>query len=98
MHENREISFASARADRSGKANNRTPDMHAVEKSDCAVVPMKLANKEAQASAELVEGRARTKENDVKPNTHPTQSGTANVLGVGRSCVGKRYLSALYPR
>jgi len=98
MHENWEVSIASARADRSGKANNRTPDMHAVEKSDCAVVPMKLANKEAQASAELVEGRARTKDNDAKPNTHPTQSGTAHVSGVGRSCVGRRYLPAPYPR
>ena len=32
--------------DRSGKALSRTPDMHAVEGSDRAVVPMKLPNKE----------------------------------------------------
>lgn len=98
MHENRETSLASARADRSGKANNRNPDMHAREESDCAVVPMKPPNKEAQASAEAVEGRARTKENAAKPNMHPTQSGTAHVPGVGRSCAGTSDRSALYPR
>jgi hypothetical protein len=47
MHENRETSAVSRRiGDRSGKALNRTPDMHAVEGSDRAVVPMKLPNKE----------------------------------------------------
>jgi len=86
MHENRETSLASAQADRSGKANNRTPDMHAREESDRAVVPMKLANKEAQASAESVEGRARTKENVEGPNTSPTPSGER----VSRGLIGVR--------
>ncbi len=40
MHENREISCTSwtKEQDRSAKALNRTADMHAQEKSDCAVV------------------------------------------------------------
>ena len=65
MHENRETSAVSRSiGDRSGKAICRTPDMHAVEGSDRAVVPMKVPNKKAfRASAEVVEGRARTKEN-----------------------------------
>ena len=83
MHENNalptlapwETSDASAQADRSGKANNQKPDMHALEESDRAVVPMKRPNKEAQASAEGVEGRAQTKENEAEPDTSPTQSG-----------------------
>ena len=75
MHENRETSMASAQADQSGKANSRTPDAYAVEESDCAVVPMKQPNKEAQASAEVVEGRAWTKENDAGSGTGPTQCG-----------------------
>ena len=64
-HENRETSAVSRRiGDRSGKAICRTPDRHAVAGSDRAVVPMKLPNKEVlAASAEVVEGRARTKEN-----------------------------------
>jgi hypothetical protein len=40
MHENREISCASwsKDQDRSAKAINRTADVHAQEKSDCAVL------------------------------------------------------------
>ncbi len=49
--------------------------MYAGEESDCAVVPMKLPNKRACASAEVVEGRARTKENVAELYTSPTQSG-----------------------
>jgi RNA-directed DNA polymerase len=47
-----------------------------LEGSDCAIVPMKLTNREAKTSAEPVEGRAQTKENDVQPHTSPTQSGS----------------------
>ncbi len=47
MHENRETSMASRdMRERSGKAICRKPDMYALEESDCAVVPMKLPNKE----------------------------------------------------
>ena len=73
--------------DRSGKALSRTPDMHAVEGSDRAVVPMKLPNDKMQhevlaASAEVVEGRAWTKENVAQLYTSPTQSGEVRVPGV----------------
>jgi hypothetical protein len=63
MHENRETSSGSPPGDRSGKAQSRTPDVYAGEESDSAVLPMKPPNKGAQASAEVVEGRALVKEN-----------------------------------
>jgi group II intron reverse transcriptase/maturase len=78
MHENREISGAfrsNQDRDRSAKAQNHNADMHGPEKSDRAVVPMNQPNKGEQSSAEVGEGRARTKENIVQSNTSPTQSG-----------------------
>jgi RNA-directed DNA polymerase len=77
MHENREISSAPSCSDegRSAKAINQTADTHALEKSDCAVVPVNRSNKEAQASVEAGEGRAQTKENIVQSHKPPTQSG-----------------------
>ena len=77
MHENREISCAPWSRDqgRSAKAMNRTAGMHALEKSDCAVVPVNQSNREAQASAEAGEGRAQIKENIVQSHMRPTQSG-----------------------
>jgi len=84
MHENRETSGASrANRDRSGKANNHKPDRHAAEESHSAVVPMKPPNKEAQASAEVAEGRALVKENSVSSSTRPTQSGERVSQGSG---------------
>ena len=67
MHENREISWASwlTQQDRSVKAINRTTDMHAQEKSDCAVVPVNQPNNEGRPSAEVGEGRAQTGESIV---------------------------------
>jgi len=53
----------------------RTPDVHAGEESDRAVVPMKQPNQEVHASAEVVEGRARTKENIGQSHTLPAQYG-----------------------
>ena len=53
----------------------RTPDAYAGEESDRAVLPMKQPNNEAQASAEVVEGRARTKENIGQSHTPPAQYG-----------------------
>ena len=50
--------------------------MYVLEGSDRTILPMKLTNKGAKASAEPAEGRVRTEENDVEPNTQPTQSGT----------------------
>lgn len=74
MHENREISCTSwsADQDRSAKAINQTADMHVQEKSDCAVVPMNRLNKEAEASAEVGEGRAQAEENIVQSHMSPT--------------------------
>jgi RNA-directed DNA polymerase len=83
MHENRETSIAPEPAGRSGKANSRNPDVNAGEESDCAAVPVKQPNKEAQASAEAVEGRAQTKENDAGPDTSPTRSGERVSQGLG---------------
>src|SRR6266513_3250354 len=78
MHENRETSrvprFSQDRG-RSEKIQNRTSDMHALEESDHAVVPMNQLNKEGQRSAEVGEGRAWAKENIVRSSTSPTQSG-----------------------
>ncbi len=47
MHENREISSAPSVIDegRSVKAHSRTTDTHALEKSDCAVLPVNRPNK-----------------------------------------------------
>src|SRR3954468_20384673 len=77
MHENREISCASWSndRDRSAKAINRTADVHAQEKSDCAIVPLNRPNKEVPASAEVGEGRAQTEENIAESHMSPTQSG-----------------------
>jgi RNA-directed DNA polymerase len=77
MHENREISSTPWSDDqgRTAKAISRTADMYVLEKSDCAVVPVKQPNKEGRLSTEVVEGRAQTKENIVPSHMHPTQSG-----------------------
>ena len=77
MHENREISNTPWSGDqgRSAKAINRTADMHVLEKSDCAVVPVKQPNKGGKPSAEVGEGRARAVENIVRSHMLPTQSG-----------------------
>ena len=84
MHENRETSGASpAGGDRSGKANNHKPDMNAPEESHDAILPMKPPNKEAQASAEGVEGRASIEENSVESSTRPTPSGERVSQGLG---------------
>jgi retron-type reverse transcriptase len=83
MHENRETSSAPERSGRSGKVNSQNPGAYALEESDCAVVPVKRPNKEARVSAEVVEGRARTKENGAEPNTSPTRSGERVSEGLG---------------
>src|SRR5260370_5747359 len=57
--------------------------MYVLEDSDCAIVPMKLTNKEGKTSAEPAEGRAQTKENDAQPHTHSTQSGARVSQGLG---------------
>lgn len=59
---------------RSGKGKNRTPDTHAIRKSDGNIVPKKRANKEGRSSAEPVEGRTPTKRNTGQSPTVRTQS------------------------
>jgi hypothetical protein len=71
---------------RAGKAGSRTPDVYAGEESDRAAVPVKPPNPEAHASAEGVEGRARTKENIGPNRTSPAQNGP----GVSPDLVGVR--------
>ena len=65
MDENREISNTPSgiREGRSVKAHSRTTDMHVLEKSDCAVLPVNQPNKVAQAAAEVGEGRVQLEEN-----------------------------------
>jgi RNA-directed DNA polymerase len=84
MHENREISSAPWSDDqgRPAKAMNRTAGTHALEKSDCVVVPVKQPNKGGQPSAEAVKGRAQTEENIVPSHMHPTQSGKRMYQGL----------------
>ncbi len=77
MHENREISSMPSPVceGRSAKAINRNADMHVLEKSDCAVLPVNQPNKEGQPSAEAGEGRAQPKENIDQSRMPPTRSG-----------------------
>src|ERR1700736_4212110 len=84
MHENREISSAPSPLGegRSAKASGRTADMHVLEKSDCAVVPVNQPNKAAIAAAEVGEGRAQMKENIGQPRMLPTQSGNRMSQGL----------------
>ena len=84
MHENREISRTSCskEQDRSAKAINQTADMHVLEKSDCAVVPVNQSNKEERSSAETGKGRAQTEENIIQSRMRPTQSGKRMFQGL----------------
>jgi RNA-directed DNA polymerase len=76
MHENRETSSVpDAMAGRSGKAQGRTPGMHAGEESDSGVVPMNQPNKSGKPLAEAGEERPEIKENIAQSSTRPTQSG-----------------------
>jgi RNA-directed DNA polymerase len=61
-------------AGRIGKAEGRTPMMHAPRKSDGPIIPGKSPNKGAPASAEAMEGRGPTKGNASQQTTLRTQS------------------------
>jgi len=89
MHENRETSSVFPDGDRSGKAKCRKPDVYAGEESDRAAVPLKPPNNEVQASAEVVEGKVRTKENTSQSHTPPAQDGQ----GVSQGLAGVRHAS-----
>ena len=63
-----------------------------MEESDRGIVPMKQPNKEGKPSAEVGEGRRRTKENDAATQHPPTQSGervSQGLSGVRRAAQGK---------
>src|SRR5450432_1809599 len=87
MHENRETSLPTARASGSpaGKGESRTTGMHSSEESDGAVIPMKPSNKvtgESPKAAEMVEGRAPTKENVRQVRAVPARDGAAASQGL----------------
>src|SRR5882724_10811868 len=106
MHENRETSGTSRSnqdRDRPEKANSRTADRRVAEESDRAIVPVNLSNNEGQTSAEIGEGRARTKENVAESHTRPTQSGErvsqglSGVRQVARERRQERFTALLHP-
>lgn len=68
------MSVAGGAADRSGKANRRTPGMHVDGKSDGSVIPAKQPNNIDGLVAEAVEGRDPIKGNTGKQNASRTQS------------------------
>ena len=84
MHENREISSAPSGIceGRPVKAQSRTADMHVLEESDCAVVPVNRPNKGRQPPTEAGEGRAQMKENIDQPHMLLTQSGKGMSQGL----------------
>jgi RNA-directed DNA polymerase len=84
MHENRETSNTPLRTreGRSVKAQSRTTDVHVLEKSDCAVLPVNRPNKGGQLPAEVGEGRAQMKENTDQSHMLLTQSGKSVSQGL----------------
>ena len=86
MHENREISNAPLASceGRSVKASSRTTDMHALERSDCAVLPVNRPNKGRQLPAEAGEGRVQLEENIVQAHMLLTLSRNMHVPAFGR--------------
>jgi RNA-directed DNA polymerase len=69
----------------SGKANGRTPDIDAGEKSDACVVPLKDSNNGAASKpvpAEGLEGRRAAKRNAEQPPAPRTQSRTRASMGL----------------
>src|SRR5579862_7814646 len=87
MHENRETSGvprSSGDRGRSEKVQSRTSDMHALEGSDRAVVPMNQPSKGGQPSTEVGEERVRTKENIAQCKHEPDTERGTSVPGIAR--------------
>jgi hypothetical protein len=86
MHENREISNtpSAVREGRSVKALSRTTDMHVLEKSDCAVLPVNRLNQGRLLPAEVGEGRVQLEENIVQAHMLLTLSRNMRVPAFGR--------------
>ena len=81
--------------------------MNGAEESDCAIVPMNQPNKgepsKGGLSAEVGEGRVRTKENISQTHTNPTQrgkkgvsQGLAGVRRAARERKGERFTALLH--
>jgi hypothetical protein len=68
--------------------------MHGHEKSDPAIVAVKLTNKAERSVAELVERRAGTKGNADQQSTRRTQSRVSVSPALGRI----RHLAVIHPR
>ena len=86
MDENREISSAPSAVGegRSVKAQSRTTDMHVLEKSDCAVVPVNRPNKGAATSCGGGGGKGAD-EGEHRSATHaPDTEWERHVPGAGR--------------
>jgi RNA-directed DNA polymerase len=85
LHGNREILETSGgTSDWLGKATNHTPNIHVTRKSDRCVVPKKEPNKETKYSAEVLEERHLTKENEKQTPAAQTQSWTTASSGLQR--------------
>jgi RNA-directed DNA polymerase len=87
MHENRETPLPTVRASGSpaGEGESRTSGVHGSGESDGAEVPMKPPNNatgQLRGAAEVVEGRAPTKENVQKARAVPAQDGVAASQGL----------------
>ncbi len=65
------------------KATSRTTDMHVLEKSDCAVIPVNQPNKEGKPSAEVGEERVQLEENIVRAHMLLTLSREMHVPAFG---------------
>jgi hypothetical protein len=77
MHENRETSDPGGqqyRTSPAGAGSSRTARANGSEESDRSVVPMSQTNKTGPPEAQFGEGRERTTENTLEPDTCATQS------------------------
>ena len=87
MHQNREtpLPTASESGSPGGEGESRTSGTHGSGESDGAVIPMKPSNHAAgkpPAAAEMVEGRAPTKENVQPVRAVPAQDGATASPGL----------------
>src|SRR3954449_596939 len=101
MHENRETSGTSRSnygRDRPEKAIAAQRAGIVPEESERVIVPVNLSNNEEQSSAEVGEGRTRTKENIVESNTSPTQSGERVSHGLRGVREAAKRFDATHPR
>jgi hypothetical protein len=99
MHENRETSSVfPASGDRSGKAQSRTPDMHAGEESDRAVSTREAAE-QGGASLSGGGGGKGVSQGEPRSASHAPDTVREHACSRGRPvCGGRRCASRYYPR